>query len=87
MKIIPLTKHLPIEWLPGVDNLTRTETQYCNLMLTGMDKKQIAKATGVGDRTASEHVSNICRKLNVSNQYQLMALVIEALMPVDYDVS
>jgi DNA-binding CsgD family transcriptional regulator len=87
MQITPLTKHIPSEWVPGVDDLTRTEKNYCNLMLAGMTKKEIAKATGVGPKTSSDHVANICKKLNVSDQYQLMALVIEALMPIDYDLS
>jgi len=86
MTVIPLTKHLPSEYVKGVDELTCGERRVLNLMLTGMSKREIADYLGTTRDNVSHTATLIFGKLNVSSHIQLLGLCIEGLMPVDYEV-
>jgi len=86
MQITPLTKHLPSEWLPDV-KLTNREDDVANLLLAGLSKQDAADVLGVSRDQVTAVSTRVFKKFNVSNQIKLLALAIESLMPVDYDLS
>jgi two-component system response regulator DevR len=51
-----------------VEELTEREREVLALMAEGKTDKQIAKALGIAESTAKNHVGNILGKLNVSNR-------------------
>jgi len=53
--------------------LTRRETQILELMQQKVSNRAIAQRLAISERTAKFHVSNILRKLNLSNRRQLQS--------------
>ncbi|MFZ1220613.1 MAG: LuxR C-terminal-related transcriptional regulator [Chthoniobacterales bacterium] len=49
-------------------NLTRREVEVLHLLRTGASDKEIANSLGVSRSTASKHVENILKKMNVTNR-------------------
>lgn len=54
--------------------LTRRESQVFDLMQQKVSNRTIAQRLAISERTAKFHVSNILRKLNLSNRQQLQSL-------------
>jgi two-component system, NarL family, response regulator DegU len=52
------------------DNLTRREVEVLGLIAEGLINKQIAKQLYISEKTVKNHVSNIFKKLNVSDRTQ-----------------
>lgn len=52
------------------NNLTAREIEVLDLIAEGMINKEIAKALFISEKTVKNHVSNIFRKLNVSDRTQ-----------------
>jgi len=67
MKKSPQTGREPgltdVPWL-----LTRRENEVLGLLRTGASDKEIATALGISRSTASKHVENILKKMNVTNR-------------------
>lgn len=55
------------------DSLTHREKQILGLIVQGIDNKEIAKVMGVTVKTASYHVSNILKKLDVKSRHEAIA--------------
>jgi len=83
MKLTPLTERLPSEWLPGIDRLSKRESDVVNLTLAAMPQHAIAAELGCSENAVRVAQHSAYKKLGVTNSAKLMALVIEALMPVD----
>jgi DNA-binding NarL/FixJ family response regulator len=49
-------------------NLTRRESEVLEILRTGASDKEIASALGVSRSTASKHVENILKKMEVTNR-------------------
>jgi len=81
VKIVPLTNRLPTDYLPGIDTLTRSERRVVNLMCAGLTQSEMAKEMGVSDNSVRISAHTAYQKIGVSNQIQLMSLIIMALMP------
>lgn len=58
--------------------LTERERQLCTMLMRGETPKSIAETLGISRRTVYKHVSNIHRKLEVSNQAELLARLSES---------
>ncbi|NLK86478.1 MAG: response regulator transcription factor [Clostridiaceae bacterium] len=54
----------------GDNNLTSREIEVLELIAEGMINKEIAKTLFISEKTVKNHVSNIFRKLNVSDRTQ-----------------
>jgi DNA-binding NarL/FixJ family response regulator len=57
-----------------VEELTERELEVLALMAEGKTDRQIAKALGIAESTAKNHVGNILGKLNVSNRAGAVAV-------------
>jgi DNA-binding CsgD family transcriptional regulator len=55
--------------------LTQRESHVLELLLRGLQNKQIAYELGISEATAKAHTSAILRKLNVSNRSRVIALL------------
>jgi DNA-binding NarL/FixJ family response regulator len=55
-------------------HLTRRENEVLNLLRTGASDKEIASALGVSRSTASKHVENILKKMDVNNRTAAVSL-------------
>lgn len=67
---------MPNEGLPDEPNqkahgLIRLEKQIIALTVNGYSSEEIAKRIGVSAATIQRHLTNICVKLCVSNQFEL----------------
>lgn len=60
------------------DGLTRRERTVLDHVARGLSNKQIAEALSIAPKTARNHVSNICGKLEVSSRAQLIVQAREA---------
>jgi two-component system nitrate/nitrite response regulator NarL len=49
-------------------NFTPREVEVLEILSTGASDKEIASALGVSRSTASKHVENILKKMNVANR-------------------
>jgi DNA-binding CsgD family transcriptional regulator len=58
--------------------LTAKERQFIQHYATGLQPKQIACVMGVAPQTVSTHRTNVMRKLNVSNELQLVSYLMRA---------
>ena len=63
-----LTKHEKVK--SSENSLTEREIEVLELIAEGMLNKQIAKKLYISEKTVKNHVSNIFRKLNVSDRTQ-----------------
>ena len=63
-----ITKHDKVK--PQENTLTEREIEVLELIAEGMLNKQIAKALYISEKTVKNHVSNIFKKLNVSDRTQ-----------------
>jgi NarL family two-component system response regulator LiaR len=57
-------------------NLTRRESEILHLIAHGIPYKEIARQTSTQEATIRTHVSNILKKLNLSNRSQLVLYAI-----------
>ena len=58
--------------------LTERERQLCTMLMHGDTPKTIAELLGISRRTVYKHLSNIHKKLGVSNQTELLARLSES---------
>ena len=63
----PMTSGSPLT------SLTPRETQVVALVLEGMTNKGIARQLGLSPDTVKEHLGRICRKLNLSDRFELIS--------------
>jgi DNA-binding NarL/FixJ family response regulator len=56
---------------PELDQLTNREREVLRLLARGYAYKEIAKALYISIKTVETHVSNVLRKLQMSNRYEL----------------
>jgi DNA-binding NarL/FixJ family response regulator len=56
---------------PELDQLTNREREVMRLLARGYAYKEIAKELYISIKTVETHVSNVLRKLQVSNRYEL----------------
>jgi DNA-binding NarL/FixJ family response regulator len=56
---------------PELDQLTNREREVLRLLARGYAYKEIAKELYISNKTVETHVSNVLRKLQVSNRYEL----------------
>jgi two-component system NarL family response regulator len=54
--------------MPTFHPLTERETEILHLITTGKQNKEIAGALGLAERTVEQHLTNLYRKLGVSNR-------------------
>lgn len=59
-----------------IDNLTRRELQVLKLLAVGSYNKEIAEKLGISERTVKNHVSNIFKKLEVTDRTQAAVFTI-----------
>jgi DNA-binding NarL/FixJ family response regulator len=62
---------------PPVEELTEREREVLALMAEGKTDRQIARALGIAESTAKNHVGNILGKLNVPNRAGAVAVGFE----------
>jgi DNA-binding NarL/FixJ family response regulator len=55
-----MSRHLPA--------LTQREHETIQLLMQGLANRQIAHTLGIAEHTVEKHLSNIYRKLNVTNR-------------------
>jgi len=63
----------------GESVLTDRERQICQLLLRGHSSKSIARELDIAPGTVMVHKRNLFAKLDISSQYELFSLLIEAL--------
>ena len=56
---------------PELDQLTNREREVLRLLARGYAYKEIAKELFISIKTVETHVSNVLRKLQMSNRYEL----------------
>jgi DNA-binding NarL/FixJ family response regulator len=56
---------------PELDQLTNREREVLRLLARGYAYKEIAKELYISIKTVETHVSNVLRKLQMSNRYEL----------------
>src|ERR1700710_1707351 len=56
---------------PELDQLTNGEREVLRLLARGYAYKEIAKELYISIKTVETHVSNVLRKLQMSNRYEL----------------
>lgn len=59
------------------DNLTRREMEVLKLLARGMFNKEIADLLSISEKTVKNHVSNIFKKINVSDRTQAAVYAIK----------
>lgn len=59
------------------DNLTRREMEVLKLLTRGMFNKEIADLLSISEKTVKNHVSNIFKKINVSDRTQAAVYAIK----------
>ncbi|MEZ8284350.1 DNA-binding response regulator [Vibrio splendidus] len=64
----------PIKNKASLNQLTRRESEVCQLLATGLDVKSIAVELGVSHKTVHVHRANAMDKLNVKNNVELAKL-------------
>ena len=57
---------------PKKYTLTKKENKIAELIYKGMNNKQIAKNQNISEKTVKAHLTNIYRKLNIKNRFELM---------------
>lgn len=62
--------HMPLD-APELDQLTNREREVLRLLARGYAYKEIAKELYISIKTVETHVSNVLRKLQMSNRYEL----------------
>lgn len=60
----------------AISSLTKREREIVDLLCQGLSPSQVAKTLRISPQTAYKHVSHIHKKLNVSNQQELLVLVL-----------
>ncbi|MCX7820318.1 MAG: response regulator transcription factor [Brevinematales bacterium] len=53
----------------------KRETEIINMIIQGLDNKEIADKLFISESTVRNHISNIYRKLNVSNRIELLKTI------------
>ena len=61
----------------NVDNLTKREVQILQFVSKGMLNKEIASALGISERTVKNHISNIFKKIKVTDRTQAAVYAIK----------
>lgn len=61
----------------NVDNLTKREIQILQFVSKGMLNKEIASAFGISERTVKNHISNIFKKIKVTDRTQAAVYAIK----------
>lgn len=76
--ISPEIAHLsaPEQEIPGTDVLTLREREVLGHVGQGLSCKEIARHLGISDLTVRKHRENLCRKLQVRNTAELVAVAI-----------
>ncbi|OQQ09698.1 DNA-binding response regulator [Vibrio splendidus] len=67
----------PMKNKATLNQLTRRESEVCQLLATGLDVKSIAVELGVSHKTVHVHRANAMDKLNVKNNVELAKLFIQ----------
>lgn len=60
-----------------LDSLTKRELEVLKLMAVGSFNKDIAESLGISERTVKNHISNIFKKINVSDRTQAAVFAIK----------
>ena len=60
-----------------VNDLTKRELQVLKLIANGMFNREIAVQLKISERTVKNHISNIFRKINVSDRTQAAVFAIK----------
>ncbi len=61
----------------NVDDLTKREIQILQFVSKGMLNKEIASALGISERTVKNHISNIFKKIKVTDRTQAAVYAIK----------
>ena len=59
-----------------LDNLTEREVEVLKLLAVGMYNKEVAESLEISERTVKNHVSNIFKKLDVTDRTQAAVFAI-----------
>ena len=59
-----------------IDALTRRESEVLKLLAVGMYNKEVAERLDISERTVKNHVSNIFKKLGVTDRTQAAVFAI-----------
>ncbi len=59
-----------------IESLTRREMDVLKLLAVGMYNKEVAEHLGISERTVKNHVSNIFKKINVTDRTQAAVFAI-----------
>ena len=65
------SKAIPIEDDPELDQLTPREREVLRQIARGYQYKQVARRLDISTKTVESHVSNVLRKLQLSNRHEL----------------
>ena len=60
-----------------IDSLTKREIEVLKLLAVGSFNKDIAENLGISERTVKNHISNIFKKINVSDRTQAAVFAIK----------
>ena len=60
-----------------IDTLTTREIEVLKLVVVGGSNKDIADKLGISERTIKNHISNIFKKINVSDRTQAAVFAIK----------
>ena len=60
-----------------IDTLTAREIEVLKLVVIGGSNKDIADKLGISERTIKNHISNIFKKINVSDRTQAAVFAIK----------
>jgi FixJ family two-component response regulator len=71
--------------LPGIQPFTIREQQIVDEILMGKSSKEIAAILKLSPRTVEDHRSNICKKANVKNTTQLIAILAVGRRATDFE--
>ncbi|QNO16630.1 response regulator transcription factor [Alkalicella caledoniensis] len=63
--------------------LSRKENEVVNLLLQGLDDREIAKQLFISDKTVRNHISNILQKICLRNRTQLVLWALQEMGEIE----
>ncbi len=69
-----LINNLPESFIKSY-KIGKRETEIINMIIQGLDNKEIADKLFISESTVRNHISNIYRKVNISNKVELLKLI------------
>lgn len=64
--------------------LSKKENEVVNLLLQGLDDREISKKLYISDKTVRNHVSNVLQKIGLKNRTQLVLWALQEIGQIKY---